>query len=810
MTKGTNKLSNRKPVFILSIAFIALVIFVVFNLVVVFIDAARDRNNLDLVSELRALSYRVSGLSRDATDGEAEAFGELEGVLSQMSSSWDQLKASGTELPDQALARYEDVLEDIRRQGELILGDKETIIFLHQVVNTLNERLPRLQEEHTQVVETLLDRRAPADQVAVAQAQSWRAERIGRNVDKMLAGGEDAESAADQFNRDANLFGRVLEGMRSGDVALGISRVTDTRARNSLEEIASQFEFVSNSIQEIFDATPALFRARQATDTILDKTPELLEAGAGLSDEITGLPAHRTLSNGSALVAGIIAAILLAIIGLLVYASTRRSLQETAEANEKNQQAILRLLDEIEGLGDGDLTAEATVTEDFTGAIADAINFAIIQLRDLVARIQDTAENVSAAANETRATALQLAESSRHQAGEIAEASEAVNDMAITIDKVSANASESASVAQRSVSIATKGSDVVQGNIMGMDTIREQIQDTSKRIKRLGESSQEIGDIVSLISDIADQTNILALNAAIQASMAGDAGRGFAVVADEVQRLAERSAGAAKQVASLVKAIQTDTHEAVTSMEQTTSEVVKGAQLAHDAGSALDEIQTVSTSLAQLIQDISTAAKHQAASAGQISRTMSVIQGITSQTTAATNSTAESIGELAEMAVELRESVAGFKLPGNLTAFATTEASSLILQDALGDTAMGASDVEDEMEDETDPRPDVVRAGPDLEEELKSHVFPGRDVADPAPDRETADQVAAGPMQAELEEDMARVAGADREAESNSDRELTLDEAESATQSASMDTDMVSVDLDEFSIDEPEVEERRG
>src|SRR5690606_3478807 len=170
--------------------------------------------------------------------------------------------------------------------------------------------------------------------------------------------------------------------------------------------------------------------------------------------EITGLPAHRTLSNGSALVAGIIAAILLAIIGLLVYASTRRSLQETAEANEKNQQAILRLLDEIEGLGDGDLTAEATVTEDFTGAIADAINFAIQQLRDLVARIQDTAENVSAAANETRATALQLADASEHQAREIRGASEAINEMASTIDQVSANAAESANVAARSVAIA--------------------------------------------------------------------------------------------------------------------------------------------------------------------------------------------------------------------------------------------------------------------------------------------------------------------------------------------------------------------
>ena len=267
------------------------------------------------------------------------------------------------------------------------------------------------------------------------------------------------------------------------------------------------------------------------------------------------------------------------------------------------------------------------------------------------------------AAEETQSTALHLAEASEHQAQEIAGASAAVNEMAVTIDQVSANAAESASVAERSVSIANNGAKVVQNTINGMDTIREQIQDTSKRIKRLGESSQEIGDIVSLINDIADQTNILALNAAIQASMAGDAGRGFAVVADEVQRLAERSATATKQIEALVKTIQNDTNDAVISMEQTTAEVVRGARLAQDAGVALEEIETVSASLAELIQNISNAARQQASSAGHISNTMNVIQEITSQTSAGTNATAKAIGNLSKLALELRESVTGFKLP---------------------------------------------------------------------------------------------------------------------------------------------------
>ncbi|KAF7276543.1 hypothetical protein GWI33_010099, partial [Rhynchophorus ferrugineus] len=327
------------------------------------------------------------------------------------------------------------------------------------------------------------------------------------------------------------------------------------------------------------------------------------------------------------------------------------------EEYDRNQHAILRLLDEITDLADGDLRSYATVSEDFTGAIADSINFAIDQLRDLVSRINSTSEEVAKYTQETQQVTMQLSEASEHNAQEIASASVAINQMALSIDQVSANAIESAEVAKRSVDIATNGANVVNRTIDGMDTIREQIQETSKRIKRLGESSQEIGNIVSLINDIADQTNILALNAAIQASMAGEAGRGFAVVADEVQRLAERSAAATKQIESLVKTIQADTNEAVTSMELTTTEVVRGTTLAKDAGVALDEIQTVSGTLANLIQNISDAAREQAGSAGHISQTMNVVQDITHQTTSATMDAARSVTELAHMAEALRESL---------------------------------------------------------------------------------------------------------------------------------------------------------
>ncbi|MBU2884430.1 methyl-accepting chemotaxis protein [Gilvimarinus agarilyticus] len=665
-------------------------------------NADNDQRYLQQAAELRAQAFRLTGLTRDATAGDEEAFGELSQVVSTMDATWASLRDGSAELRSVLTAEFDDfggVWKELKGQASIILDNQENIVFINEKGRELNANLPTLQAQHNIIAEILLETDAPAEQLSQARMQSWRAERIGRNVDKMLRGGDesDVSKVADQFNRDANIYQRVLNAMQSGDDMMGISQVTDPDARASLEEVSTLFDGISGSIQTIFDGAQPLFAVRLAEEIILDQTPALLQALSEISDTITAQETERPI-NENVMVVLVAAAILaLGVIGFLLYQGTRKRLAVTAEANERNQTAILRLLDELADLADGDLTTTATVTEDFTGAIADSINYTIDQLRILVARINETAVNVSAAAQETQQTALHLAEASEHQAQEIAGASAAVNEMAVTIDQVSANASESAAVAERAVSIASNGAKVVQNTINGMDTIREQIQDTSKRIKRLGESSQEIGDIVSLINDIADQTNILALNAAIQASMAGDAGRGFAVVADEVQRLAERSAAATKQIEALVKTIQNDTNEAVISMEQTTSEVVRGARLAQDAGVALEEIENVSTSLAELIQNISNAARQQASSAGHISNTMNVIQEITTQTSAGTSATAQSIGNLAAMAMDLRESVAGFKLP--------EEDSGEMDLSSFGQTPAIGTDVTPEAEIELD---DVV------------------------------------------------------------------------------------------------------
>jgi twitching motility protein PilJ len=346
-------------------------------------------------------------------------------------------------------------------------------------------------------------------------------------------------------------------------------------------------------------------------------------------------------------------------------ADLRRKAEKQARQNERNQEAILRLLDELSNLADGDLTVQATVTEDITGAIADSINYAIEALRELVTTINDTAITLDASTRQTQATAGHLAKASVAQSKQVASATESMAAMATSVEEVSGNAERAADVARHSVDIAHKGGDAVRRTIDGMNTIRETIQETSKRIKRLGESSQEIGNIVELINDIAEQTNILALNASIQASMAGEAGRGFAVVADEVQRLAERAANATKQIEVLVRTIQADTNEAVVSMERSTTDVVGGALLAENAGAALEEIEKVSNQIASLVQNISGSARQQAASAGNISRNMQVLREISSQTADNTSATSTSIGKLAELATQLRKSVSGFRLPGS-------------------------------------------------------------------------------------------------------------------------------------------------
>ena len=662
---------SRSQIIVLFIALIVFIMLLFANFAYLNTQSTYDKQYIGHAGELRVLSQRIAKNATEAAAGKAAAFKLLGDARNDFARRWGYLKKGDPQTglpaaPSAVRAEMRAVQTDweaLLKNTDAILASEQTVLSLHQVAATLAETVPQLQLESEKVVDILLQRGAPASQVALAQRQSLLAERILGAVNTVLAGDESAAQAADTFGRDANRFGQVLNGMLQGNAGLRITQVEDPDARARLAEIAELFEFVSGSVDEILETSPQLFQVRASASNIFNLSQTLLDEASHLATGFENLASGRSFDTIGGYVLGLLALTSIILIGLVMVRETNRQLHETAEKNERNQNAIMRLLDEIEDLADGDLTVTASVTEDFTGTIADSINYSVDQLRDLVATINLTAGQVAGAVQETQATAMHLAQASEHQAQQIAEASTAINQMAQSIDQVSANAAESSAVAERSVEIANKGNEVVHNTIHGMDNIREQIQDTAKRIKRLGESSQEIGDIISLIDDIADQTNILALNAAIQASMAGDAGRGFAVVADEVQRLAERSSAATRQIETLVRAIQADTNEAVISMEQTTTEVVRGARLAQDAGVALEEIEGVSKTLAALIQSISNAAQQQTSSAGQISLTMNVIQQITTQTSSGSTATAESIGNLAKMASQLRRSVSGFTLP---------------------------------------------------------------------------------------------------------------------------------------------------
>lgn len=624
--------------------------------------AAIKANVLQIPTEAAKAS---SGAASVGLGEEGDAFENLQAIASEtgkkLSSLRSQMAATG-EFSSSELASVERAWEGVNGNITSLVENRESVDMVAEFMESFELDLPDIQDNLVNVVDSLVGSNAPTGQILAAQEQLWLIERAGRSANKMLVGGYGFESAADTFRIDVNKYMVTQNSLLNGDFAMGITKVSNTEARKYLEAAANLTTTLGNSVEPLYDARNSLIQARQASTALVDQIPVMIRELDGLLTDLNALPAQRIPNNDHLI---ILIGVLVVFGVMIAIASQRKSSRDLANSKaeaEKNNEAIVRLLDEISDLADGDLTVEATVTEDFTGTIADSINFAIGELRTLVGRVMGTSEAVTSAAANTRSTSLRLAERAELQAQEIAGASAAINEMAITIDQVSSNSSESAAVAERSVSIAKRGAQVVRDTIQGMDTIREQIQDTSKRIKRLGESSQEIGDIVSLINEIADQTNILALNAAIQAAMAGEAGRGFAVVADEVQRLAERSASATKEIASLVKTIQTDTIEAVSSMEQTTAEVVKGADLANNAGIALGEIENVSAHLAELIQDISEAAKHQATTSAHISNTMNVIQEITSQTLAGTNETAQSIGNLAELADGMRDSVAGFKV----------------------------------------------------------------------------------------------------------------------------------------------------
>ncbi|HEY8539887.1 MAG TPA: methyl-accepting chemotaxis protein [Steroidobacteraceae bacterium] len=617
-------------------------------------DTSDDASQVRQINELVVLSQKIPAQATAALSGNASAFDALAASRQRYSRLAAEIGES---------AQNFSASTDLLRHTQAILGAREAALAAQKSANEISAMLPQILQSLGNVVSAL----GPANVEAITrhlERFEVTGQRLVQDAEALAGGVGDSAAIARRLADGIDYLGQVIGGLSGEDAALGLPVVTGADGQARLKQTSQLYAQLSGSVRTAISSADRIRAAREANAalaTSADRIYSHFESRLGLATGATDVLGSKPVVGGL-----MIAAVLALVVLALLYKMTgnlRRSLELQASKNERNQEAILRLLDELSSLADGDLTVQATVTEDITGAIADSINYAIEALRELVATINDSAITLDQAAKETQVSVSQLAKASVAQSRQIALASESVAAMAASTEEVSGNAERSADVARHSVDVAHKGGDAVRRTIDGMNAIRETIQETSKRIKRLGESSQEIGNIVELINDIAEQTNILALNASIQASMAGEAGRGFAVVADEVQRLAERAANATKQIEVLVRTIQADTNEAVVSMERSTTDVVGGALLAENAGAALEEIEQVSNQIASLVQNISASARQQASAAQNISRNMQVLREISAQTAESSAATSNSVSKLAELSAGLRKSIAGFRLP---------------------------------------------------------------------------------------------------------------------------------------------------
>ncbi|MDH4046814.1 MAG: methyl-accepting chemotaxis protein [Gammaproteobacteria bacterium] len=616
---------------------------------IVYLQSGRGSASGSSAAELAALSQAIPRYAADAIGGDAKALSRLDGAVKQLAVLRNNAGIGG--LPGGAGA-----WRDLDQHAQAILdrqADIEAIISAQTFVGEHMLQMLIASDE-------LLDN---AGSTAVIQQFQQRGAKVNQEL-KGLMTSPDPAAAAAAIATDISWMRQVTNALGGAANNLDIRALDAATREASLVPVVGELSDIEAQVNGAVQAATNIEGVNSSAEALSTTAGTLLDAVFSGGDSASG----GMLANPM-LPLGIIGVALLLLAGLAILhgKSTvfERTSREQSEQNERNQQAILRLLDELGSLADGDLTVEATVTEDITGAIADSINYAIEKLRELVATINETAIMVDSAAKQTESTALHMKRAAENQNREISAATGSIVSMAGSIEEVSGNAERSSDVARHSVEVAHKGGAAVRRTIDGMNAIRETIQDTSKRIKRLGESSQEIGNIVELINDIAEQTNILALNASIQASMAGEAGRGFAVVADEVQRLAERSTNATKQIEVLVRTIQADTNEAVVSMERSTTDVVGGALLAENAGAALDEIEQVSNQIANLVQNISGSARQQASSAADVTRRTTKLKEISDQAGKATTATAASISKLSELASQLRKTVAGFTLPNS-------------------------------------------------------------------------------------------------------------------------------------------------
>ena len=647
-------------------------------------EVSRVTHQLTATGQSLMQSQRLAKSVSQVMAGDVQAFADVTASSTGLIKMVRGLQTGDDEIELDALgANYQPILDKVaplfgrvEKNSGVLTAQQQAVTQAVLAVGVIKQQTSEMLPIAEAVSSVKAQQGAATSDVLAAGQLPMLTLRLAKLAGEFLTPTGLTAQAAAKFDQDLGTYGQIAKGLLDGNAELRLSGTRDSQTRDRILALIKFQESLRTQAGVISGNIAPLVSARDAHMAIVADSEPLRRGLEELQNQLSAKPVLGAIE-----IAVLVAASWVALWCALGFyrvqklgsaqrqsvadaqrASAVRQEQEAKRVNDANQAAILRLMNELQTVAEGDLTQEATVTEDITGAIADSVNYTVEELRSLVGNVQNTATRVAQTTADVDTTSTELLAASNEQLHEIRQTGQSVVEMAARIIEVSVQAQESASVAKQSLEAADVGLKAVQNAIGGMNSIRDQIQETSKRIKRLGESSQEIGEITELISDITEQTNVLALNAAIQAASAGEAGRGFSVVAEEVQRLAERSADATRQIAALVKAIQTDTQDAVGAMERSTRGVVEGAKLSDNAGTALTEIDRVSRRLAELIDQISTSTTREANLANEVAQNIQHIFAVTEQTGEGTRSTAAQVRELSKMAQELRQSVARFKI----------------------------------------------------------------------------------------------------------------------------------------------------